>query len=878
MKKKFLYFLFTLIITSIFAFSLNDSQVVLANPTIEIFNKDNAYDLITKETTPLILDDEKITFNVNIDDKMVYEKVSDYKNNLKIDYRFFNDTNADIEATFYQCMRKPSSVEFKYFDENKKDFVYLDDKELYSIPINGTYRYVYDLNKANNKLVSSIRDSYIYSDFLNNETPIYKYTFKVESADAKYVTYDFKDVYGSDVYSQFFGYNNFSYSFSTYTCYFNVLEDNTFVVYFINDLSDSFLNTCKVYDNKSNILNNISILKKETQKFEDFVFKYYDEEKGVSKLDYNNAIYDKINERNGIYNDIGFFNIYDSLVCFYEFNVTVSKNGFNIFSITRPVYPQISKFYSPSIVHSYNFNFNNLSFKEIQSRSIKIKTNSFIINSGFEDINDDEFIKIDSKMDVISFNISNDPNPVSDFNRFFDSIFIIAIVASIFFFGIMPIFLIGMIVALVAICANGRRTFINLDSSFKKLKTFYVLEGVLEILIFAQCIIQLVLTSLDYIQLFLTNLAYVQIALTISILIFTLIEIIKYNQKHIAKLVISIILLILTILDIFIIQLCLVALAITFALFIITLVCIDKYKKDYCDKNEINKEKAIKEKHYPLNILNGKEDVISKVGLIVAIILAILLSFALKDSDFALLLGILIAFILYFILHLIMQIHNQKAFMEFNNDLDYIKLKHKIKNILANKKINLETAASYKLLLAEKALCFSLEDFKELYDSININNEKIKREKDFILLNYLLSKEEFAKKASELKLKHKKYAKKIDRFTKKWNIMYLSIKDDNVIKQLPYNTKNNLLNAVNVFILINYYRNINGIDKANELYALFKEKYSCLVLLNELLDGVDVRLRYKQMINNEKVKCENCSAIVDKYLLECPYCKSKIEK
>ena len=76
------------------------------------------------------------------------------------------------------------------------------------------------------------------------------------------------------------------------------------------------------------------------------------------------------------------------------------------------------------------------------------------------------------------------------------------------------------------------------------------------------------------------------------------------------------------------------------------------------------------EKHYPLNILNGKEDVISKVGLIVAIILAILLSFALKDSDFALLLGILIAFILYFILHLIMQIHNQKAFMEFNNDLD----------------------------------------------------------------------------------------------------------------------------------------------------------------------------------------------------------------
>ena len=70
MKKKFLYFVLTLIITSIFAFSLNDSKTVLA---VETFNKNNNYDLLTKETSSLILNSENLTFNVNVDDKIVYD-------------------------------------------------------------------------------------------------------------------------------------------------------------------------------------------------------------------------------------------------------------------------------------------------------------------------------------------------------------------------------------------------------------------------------------------------------------------------------------------------------------------------------------------------------------------------------------------------------------------------------------------------------------------------------------------------------------------------------------------------------------------------------------------------------------------------------------
>lgn len=863
MKKKLLCFFLGFIITSIFTLSLNDSKAVLA---VETFNKDITYDLLTKETSPLILNNESLTFNVNVDDKIVYENVSDYKNNVKIDYSIYNDTDGNVETTFYQCMKKPSGIEFKYFDESKKDFVYLDDKELYSIPFLGTYRYVYDSNKANKELISFIKDTYISSYFINNETPIYKYTFKVEPLNVKYVTYDYKDTDMSNAYKQFFGYNSSSFSNTNYTYYFNVLEDNTFIVYFINDLSDSFLNTCKVYNNNSSFLNSISVLKKETQKFEDFVFSYYDEEKGVSRIDYNNAIYNKINEKNGIYNDVSFFNIYDSLVRFYEFAINIPKNKTVTFSIVRPIYLEINNYYS-SLVHYYSFTFDNQSFKEIKSRSIKIKTDAFIINSSLEEINSNEFIEIDPTIEAFYFNISNDENAVNDFIESFDMLHAIAIFFAICLLGIITFFTIGMIVALIAVCANGRRTFINLDSSYKKLKTFYVLEGILEILIFAQCIIQLVLH----------NVVYAQIALAISILIFTLIEIIKYNQKHIAKLVLSIILLILTIIAVFIMRLNLVVLAIAFALFIINLVCIDKYKKKYCDQNETKvKKDDVKVRYYPLNILNNKDNIIAKVGLFIAIILILLLAFILKSGEIFI---VLLIFLLYFLLHLMIQIHNQKDFTEFSKDLNYEKLKTNILRKINDKRINPETVALYKLKLAEAALCYSLEDFKEFYDSIvNTNNNKIKRDIDFLQLNYLLNEKDFINKANELKNKHSKFSKKIDKFSEKWKFAYTSIKDDKMLQKLPYNTKNNLSNAIDLFILISYYRNNNEIEKSNELYTIFKEKYSNVTLLNDILNGIDVRLRYKELINNEKINCSCCNAVIDKFLLNCPYCGSKINK
>ena len=142
-------------------------------------------------------------------------------------------------------------------------------------------------------------------------------------------------------------------------------------------------------------------------------------------------------------------------------------------------------------------------------------------------------------------------------------------------------------------------------------------------------------------------------------------------------------------------------------------------------------------------------------------------------------------------------------------------------------------------------------------------------------LNYLLNQDDFINKANELKIKYKKIAKRIDRFVDKWKYVYSSINDDKILKKFPFTTKNNFVNATNLFVLINHYRNNNEIIKENELYNLFKEKYSSITLLNDMLEGIDIRLRYKELINNEKINCKYCNATIDKFLLKCPYCDNE---
>ena len=851
MKKKLFSYLTFLVFINIISSMFLLTNSVDAKELMQTYNNNTFYDLILRNNSSLILKNENIIFNITNDVKTTYENVSDYKNIVSMDYTFYNDSPKDTNETFYLNMKKAKTISFKHFDYEKKDFIYLDDKELYSVP-DGKYRYIYDDNYYS---IDDIKDTYTYSYFLNNNTNIYQYTLKVNKDDIKDVTYSSQ----SSVYEKLFGYKSYNIKENLCTYDFVLTENNTFTVYFINGYLDDFLTSLSVP------FSDVSIIDNKTFKFEDLVFNYYDETKGVSKIDYSNAIYKKIDKYFYNCDNVRFFDIYDSLTCFYKLDINVKANSIYNLSITRPIYPLIETNYNYDEdvnYYSYTYSYDSSMFKiNKENVNVKVINDGYIIKSSLNDLSS-SFISLNEN--TFSFTTSFNENYNVDPGWGY-AIYAIFLIFSIIGFAFVAFILVGMLVALIAICPNGRRTFNNLSSEFKKLKTFYIIEGVLELLLTFDLTIYTLFGRL-------ANL-YLPLILASLVLVMVLIEIIKYKQKHYVKLAFSIIVLISSILSLFIHYFSLISLVLNIVLYIIDLGSIDRYKKNYCDK--VEKTTTLKEKieYYPVNILTNKENVILKVALIIIVCIAL---FIFDVSPLGIVYAVLFIFLTFFIINLIIQIHNQKDFINFTKDLDYLKLKRNVLNKLKDKRINIETKDIYILRLSEIALCYSLKDFKELMASLNnVNNLKIKRCKDLMELNYLLNQDDFINKANELKIKYKKIAKRIDRFVDKWKYVYSSINDDKILKKFPFTTKNNFVNATNLFVLINHYRNNNEIIKENELYNLFKEKYSSITLLNDMLEGIDIRLRYKELINNEKINCKYCNATIDKFLLKCPYCDNE---
>ena len=135
-----------------------------------------------------------------------------------------------------------------------------------------------------------------------------------------------------------------------------------------------------------------------------------------------------------------------------------------------------------------------------------------------------------------------------------------------------------MVVALVAICANGRRTFNNSSNEIKKLKTIYIVEGIFELLLTIECAFQAIIPSIYILQ----------IIISIAILSIILIELIKYKQKHTIKCVLAFIILANSLLTIALPKLVPFTLILTILVFFVDLFSIDRYKKEYCDKDEMN--------------------------------------------------------------------------------------------------------------------------------------------------------------------------------------------------------------------------------------------------------------------------------------------------
>lgn len=178
------------------------------------------------------------------------------------------------------------------------------------------------------------------------------------------------------------------------------------------------------------------------------------------------------------------------------------------------------------------------------------------------------------------------------------------------------------------------------------------------------------------------------------------------------------------------------------------------------------------------------------------------------------------------------------------------------------------------MLLACKVIGFSLERYEELQKEIFIpHNKTYLMNYDLMKLNFLLPYDELISKSKELSRKYasnRMVVNRIKEFTNVWKAYYTG--EGDIDKLAPYETKNELENAFNLFVQIHYYEMKNDTSKANELRALFFLKYRCVQVLVDELNGKEIRKN-----STESCFCPYCGKKISCEDAFCEYCGRKVK-
>ena len=131
---------------------------------------------------------------------------------------------------------------------------------------------------------------------------------------------------------------------------------------------------------------------KETMRFEDFAFRNYDEESGVSKTDWYNAVIAEINSDATKYSNYPIVDLYryeshfnGYLMRWYKYNVTLDAKEKLVNSVTAPIYPNIDMTYVPT-VNKYTYLLSPASsWAEFGNLDIEINTPYYVTESSLGD-------------------------------------------------------------------------------------------------------------------------------------------------------------------------------------------------------------------------------------------------------------------------------------------------------------------------------------------------------------------------------------------------------------------------------------------------------------------------------------------------------------
>ena len=352
----------------------------LANSARRIwYGVDMTGTVVKGENCPVEVENEQLTFDISEFPNSYYEKKGDflkYNGKVTAKYTFYNPSDYKVTAKLvfpfgYYPEYGPDEYDeenqtYKRIDDTAKFDIKINDKEIKKNLRHSLYYSEYDFDI--HKEMSFLIDGYIKDDFYSPKLPVTKYTYEISGVD--------KELYklataGIEVHP-FDGKRKYyleqSYGFTTDDkgrVRMGITAENGKEVelYVIGEPTKE-MPEWKFYESSSNESKEIKgeMQLKYTSKmtFKEFVLAKIDKNGQILESDWYNVIVRLFNQNTVSNAGAIFMNVYDiedisnSLMRWYEYEITLNPGEKISNTIEAPMYPTIDEEYDPG-VYRYNY-------------------------------------------------------------------------------------------------------------------------------------------------------------------------------------------------------------------------------------------------------------------------------------------------------------------------------------------------------------------------------------------------------------------------------------------------------------------------------------------------------------------------------------------
>lgn len=364
---------------------------------------DSTGSIITEENSPIIVEKELLTFDIQEFPESYYKEIDDflkYSGSVTAEYTFYNPADYAVTATLAFPFGGIADYANIYEDENDKYLINIDTDK-YDITINDKviekqlrHTFMYDGEQFElEKDLVKLNDGYMKDSFYNPDLLVTKYTYQAKNVDleehdaATAAIILTKDNNNTRVYMEKNSGGETKKEGILLSTWIDMEE--AFSVYAIGEPFKEELDWKFYHDAsyKEEIDGMMELVSTETMTFKDLALSKYDSESEILEHDWYNAIVTLFINHN--WSDLAIYDIYsldisDMFMRWYQYDITLEPKQRIVNTVTAPIYPSINSSYEPAIFeYTYLLSPAN-TWKEFGNLDIVIHTPYYLIENSIE--------------------------------------------------------------------------------------------------------------------------------------------------------------------------------------------------------------------------------------------------------------------------------------------------------------------------------------------------------------------------------------------------------------------------------------------------------------------------------------------------------------